>query len=86
MGKSIKSTDTLKPIIVKLLKAKAGASKVTNVKESKDADGNDGYEGSCFIRQPGVRYYTGLGVFFVHTDAVMNASWKARTWINPTAI
>lgn len=75
MSKAIKSTDPIKAIIVKMLKQKSGGTRVTNVKETKDDEGNKVYCGDCMANAGG--YWNGLGTFTVHQDSVMNATYKA---------
>jgi hypothetical protein len=77
MAKAIKSTNPLKPTIMKLLKAKSGATKVTCVEERTDEDGNVVYYGSCMARD-GRNGYKSLGGFTVRADVVLQEAYKAH--------
>ena len=73
MSKAITSKNPLKAVIVKLLKAKSGAKRVTCVSQDKDEAGNVIYTGTCMNYIPSRRMYDFGKGFSVTADEVQNA-------------
>lgn len=65
-GKHVHSKDPRKPHVVRLLREKSGASRVTELRET--AAGT--FEGTCHGSRQGNGKYTRLGRFTVQSSAV----------------
>jgi hypothetical protein len=60
----IRSDDARKPAIIASLKQQSGGTKVTNVHESEDGNGNIVYGGDCLKKRADGKW-DNLGTFFV---------------------
>lgn len=74
-GKHVHSKDPRKPQVVRLLREKSGASRVTGLRETSPGT----FEGTCHANRQGNGKYTNLGRFAVEFVVVAAADTPHST-------